>query len=139
MNERHESLVNDLAGLFAPQALVLGGQLPPELGCRLIAATTFWGAHRYRAPLLLLSKTNGATLVPLQELFLVCTLGSGTVADHTSGMTPLWCITNSDDGLARSMAACGSGQGQRSYGGRRRGNIMVDMESAHHRKSTNLE
>lgn len=76
-----DRLVNALAGLFDPQAVVFGGQLPPELGKRLIAATTFWGTHRYNSPpprpQLLLSETNGdaaalgAALVPLKERFFV--------------------------------------------------------------------
>ncbi|KPW38169.1 ROK family transcriptional regulator [Pseudomonas coronafaciens] len=76
-----DRLVNALAGLFDPQAVVFGGQLPPELGRRLIAATTFWGTHRYNSPpprpQLLLSETNGdaaaigAALVPLKERFFV--------------------------------------------------------------------
>ncbi|EPN63101.1 ROK family transcriptional regulator [Pseudomonas syringae pv. actinidifoliorum] len=76
-----DRLVNALAGLFDPQAVVFGGQLPAELGQRLIAATTFWGTHRYNSPpprpRLLLSETNGdaaaigAALVPLKERFFV--------------------------------------------------------------------
>ncbi|WP_214347707.1 ROK family transcriptional regulator [Pseudomonas congelans] len=76
-----DRLINALAGLFDPQAVVFGGQLPPELGKRLIAATTFWGTHRYNSPpprpQLLLSETNGdaaalgAALVPLKERFFV--------------------------------------------------------------------
>ncbi|CAM3344768.1 NagC family transcriptional regulator [Pseudomonas floridensis] len=76
-----DRLVNALAGLFDPQAVVFGGQLPVALGRRLIAATSFWGTHRYQAPpprpQLLLSETNGdaaaigAALVPLKERFFV--------------------------------------------------------------------
>ncbi len=76
-----DRLVNALAGMFDPQAVVFGGQLPPALGRRLIASTTFWGTHRYQAPpprpKLLLSETNGdaaaigAALVPLKDRFFV--------------------------------------------------------------------
>ncbi|MEE4815584.1 ROK family protein [Pseudomonas alliivorans] len=76
-----DRLVNALAGMFDPQAVVFGGQLPPALGRRLIASTTFWGTHRYQAPpprpQLLLSEANGdaaaigAALVPLKERFFV--------------------------------------------------------------------
>jgi predicted NBD/HSP70 family sugar kinase len=76
-----DRLVNALSGMFDPQAIVFGGQLPPALGRRLIESTTFWGSHRYQSPpprpQLLLSETNGnaaaigAALVPLKERFFV--------------------------------------------------------------------
>ncbi|HLP67634.1 MAG TPA: ROK family transcriptional regulator [Rhizobium sp.] len=71
--------VNAVAGLFDPEAIVFGGQIPPELGRMLIERVTFWGAHRYGVgsplPKLVLSQANvdpsaaGAAMLPLDALF----------------------------------------------------------------------
>lgn len=71
--------VNTLAGLIDPQAIVFGGQIPPELGRILIERTTIWGNHRYNVPpplpKLVLSEANvdpsaaGAAMLPLDALF----------------------------------------------------------------------
>lgn len=69
--------VNALAGLFDPQAIVLGGQLPLALGRMLMERVRFLDIHRYGIgpdrPKLVLAETNGdasaigAALVPLKE------------------------------------------------------------------------
>jgi predicted NBD/HSP70 family sugar kinase len=74
-----DRLINTLAGLFDPQAIVFGGQLPAELGRRLIDNVSFWGSPRYGTPAprpkLLLTESNGdpaaigAALIPLKERF----------------------------------------------------------------------
>ncbi|GGA39652.1 ROK family transcriptional regulator [Dyella nitratireducens] len=69
--------VNALAGLFDPEAIVFGGQLPLALGRMLIDRVRFLDIHRYGVgpdrPKLVLAETNGdasaigAALVPLKE------------------------------------------------------------------------
>lgn len=69
--------VNALAGLFDPEAIVFGGQLPLALGRMLIDRVRFLEIHRYGIgpdrPKLVLAETNGdasaigAALVPLKE------------------------------------------------------------------------
>lgn len=71
--------VNTLTGLLDPQAIVYGGQIPPELGRMLIERTTLWNNHRYNRPppqpKLILSEANvdpsaaGAAMLPLDALF----------------------------------------------------------------------
>jgi predicted NBD/HSP70 family sugar kinase len=71
--------VNTVTGLFDPQAIVYGGQIPPQLGRMLIERTTFWSNHRYNVPpplpKLVLSEANvepsaaGAAMLPLDALF----------------------------------------------------------------------
>ncbi|WP_321382720.1 ROK family transcriptional regulator [Rhizobium sp.] len=71
--------VNTVTGLFDPQAIVYGGQIPPELGRMLIKRTSFWDNHRYNVPpplpKLMLSEANvdpsaaGAAMLPLDALF----------------------------------------------------------------------
>ncbi|KRP62427.1 ROK family transcriptional regulator [Pseudomonas trivialis] len=74
-----DRLINTLTGLFDPQAIVFGGQVPAELGRRLIDNVSFWGSPRYGTPAprpkLLLTESNGdaaaigAALIPLKERF----------------------------------------------------------------------
>lgn len=69
--------VNAFAGLFDPEAIVFGGQLPLALGRMLIDRVRFLDIHRYGTgpdrPALVLAETNGdasaigAALVPLKE------------------------------------------------------------------------
>jgi predicted NBD/HSP70 family sugar kinase len=69
--------INALAGLFDPEAIVFGGQLPLPLGRMLIERVRFLDIHRYGMgpdrPKLVLAETNGdasaigAALVPLKE------------------------------------------------------------------------
>ena len=69
--------INALAGLFDPEAIVFGGQLPLPLGRLLIDRVRFLDIHRYGMgpdrPKLVLAETNGdaaaigAALVPLKE------------------------------------------------------------------------
>jgi predicted NBD/HSP70 family sugar kinase len=69
--------INALAGLFDPEAIVFGGQLPLALGRMLIERVRFLDIHRYGVgpdrPKLVLAETNsdasaiGAALVPLKE------------------------------------------------------------------------
>lgn len=69
--------INALAGLFDPEAIVFGGQLPLALGRILIERACFLEIHRYGMgpdrPRLVLAETNGdasaigAALVPLKE------------------------------------------------------------------------
>ncbi|OLP46724.1 NagC family transcriptional regulator [Rhizobium oryziradicis] len=71
--------VNTLTGLLDPEAIVYGGQIPPELGRMLIERTTLWNNHRYNTPppqpKLILSEANvdpsaaGAAMLPLDALF----------------------------------------------------------------------
>src|ERR1035437_7359635 len=70
--------VNALAGMFDPEAIIFGGQLPPMLGLQLIAQTRFWHP-RYDSPperpRLVLSEAGswatmvGAALQPLSATF----------------------------------------------------------------------
>ncbi|MCD2471692.1 ROK family transcriptional regulator [Jiella sp. MQZ9-1] len=72
-------VINALAAVVDPQAIVFGGQIPPELGRTLIARAGFWARHRYGAgpkrPELLLSQVTGdaaaagAAMLPLREAF----------------------------------------------------------------------
>lgn len=75
-----DQIVNALAGLFDPDAIVFGGMLPPALARALIDATTIWGReHRYGVapprPRLVpaeggqLTQALGAALVPLHAHF----------------------------------------------------------------------
>jgi predicted NBD/HSP70 family sugar kinase len=69
--------INAMAGLFDPEAIVFGGQLPLALGRMLIDRVRFLDIHRYGMgpdrPKLVLAETNGdasaigAALVPLKE------------------------------------------------------------------------
>lgn len=71
--------INAIAGLFDPEAIVFGGQLPAALGRMLIERARFWGVHRYGIgpprPKLVLSEANGdaaangAALVLLKNSF----------------------------------------------------------------------
>ena len=68
-----------MAGLFDPQAIVFGRQLPVQLARMLIERARFWGRQRYgvapKMPKLVLGEANGnaavigAALVPLKERF----------------------------------------------------------------------
>jgi predicted NBD/HSP70 family sugar kinase len=68
-----------VSGLFDPEAIVFGGQLPAQLGRMLIERARFWEKHRYGVapprPKLVLGEANGnaavigAALVPLKECF----------------------------------------------------------------------
>lgn len=74
-----DRVVNTVAGLFDPEAIVFGGQLPVQLGRMLIERARFWEKHRYGVapprPKLMLAEANGnaavigAALVPLKECF----------------------------------------------------------------------
>jgi len=69
--------VNAMTGLFDPEAIVFGGQLPLPLGRMLIERVRFVDIHRYGVgpdrPKLVLTETNGdtsaigAALLPLKE------------------------------------------------------------------------
>ena len=73
-------VVNAVAGLLDPDAIVFGGELPSALGLQLIGKTTFWDTeHRYGVapprPRLVLAEGGsgaaalGAALVPLSAHF----------------------------------------------------------------------
>ena len=74
-----DRIVNTLAGLFDPDAIVFGGLLPPALAETLISRTRFWGEWRYGSapPLPRLVATEagvdasvlGAALQPLLHHF----------------------------------------------------------------------
>ncbi|MEB0116996.1 ROK family protein [Undibacterium sp. RTI2.2] len=75
-----DQVVNAMAGLFDPDAIVFGGALPPVLGKQLIENTTLWRSqHRYGVapsePHLVLAEGGvqtqalGAALAPLWEHF----------------------------------------------------------------------
>ncbi|WP_341315779.1 ROK family protein [Paraburkholderia sp. IMGN_8] len=74
-----DRVINTVAGLFDPEAIVFGGQLPVQLGRMLIERARFWEKHRYGVapprPKLVLGEANGnaavigAALVPLKECF----------------------------------------------------------------------
>lgn len=75
-----DQIVNVLAGLFDPDAIVFGGELPPALGRALIDNASFWDReHRYGVapprPRLVLAEGGqhtqalGAALVPLWAHF----------------------------------------------------------------------
>ncbi|MDN7182576.1 ROK family protein [Caballeronia sp. SEWSISQ10-4 2] len=74
-----DRVINSVAGLFDPEAIVFGGQLPVQLGRMLIERARFWEKHRYGVapprPKLVLGEANGnaavigAALVPLKECF----------------------------------------------------------------------
>lgn len=74
-----DRVINSVAGLIDPEAIVFGGQLPPELGKMLIARARFWEKHRYGVapprPKLVLGEATGnatvigAALVPLKAYF----------------------------------------------------------------------
>ena len=75
-----DQVVNAVAGLFDPDAIVFGGELPTALGSALIGKTTFWDAeHRYGMPpprpRLVLAEGGsqatavGAALQPLSDRF----------------------------------------------------------------------
>ncbi|TAM05317.1 MAG: ROK family transcriptional regulator [Paraburkholderia sp.] len=73
-----DRVINTLAGLFDPDAIVFGGLLPPTLGNMLIERVQFW-EHRNGVgpalPKLVLSETNGdatvigAAVMPLKNTF----------------------------------------------------------------------
>ncbi|MCM2293907.1 ROK family protein [Allorhizobium sp. BGMRC 0089] len=72
-------MVNALAAILDPQAIVFGGQIPPELARMLMARAEFWTTHRYdigpSRPELLLSEvagdaaSSGAAMLILREAF----------------------------------------------------------------------
>lgn len=72
-------VINSVAGLVDPEAIVFGGQLPMALGSILIERARFYEKHRYGAapprPKLVLSEAMGnatvigAALVPLKQIF----------------------------------------------------------------------
>jgi len=74
-----DRVINSVAGLVDPEAIVFGGQLPPELGKMLIERARFWEKHRYGVapprPKLVLGEASGnatvigAALVPLRARF----------------------------------------------------------------------
>ena len=72
-----DRLINSLAAIIDPQAIVFGGQIPRRLAEMLIARTRFWSRYRYgvgpERPALLLSEVPGdaaaagAAMLPLRE------------------------------------------------------------------------
>jgi predicted NBD/HSP70 family sugar kinase len=71
--------INAIAGLFDPEAIVFGGQIPSSLGRILIERASFLSRHRYGVappqPELVLSESNsdpaaiGAAILPLDSAF----------------------------------------------------------------------
>lgn len=76
-----DRLINALAAIIDPQAIVFGGQIPHLLAKMLIAKAKYWGRHRYgvgpERPALLLSEVPGdaaaagAAILPLREAFFI--------------------------------------------------------------------
>ncbi|MDP9651562.1 ROK family transcriptional regulator [Paraburkholderia caledonica] len=74
-----DRVINSVAGLVDPEAIVFGGQLPTALGSMMIERAQFYGKHRYGVapprPKLVLSEAAGnatvigAALLPLKQCF----------------------------------------------------------------------